>query len=291
MDIRQLRYFITVVEEKTVTAAARRLNMTQPPLTAQLHQLEDELGCRLFRREGRRLALTEAGQHFYRRATEILGRCDMLSQEMADYREGTVGTLRIGVISSVQGTLFTAWMKHFQQRYSEVRLAIYNKNTYQLLESLHNREIDLAIIRTPFSAAELDSMYLRREQILAVGDRSFFGGGEAAAISVPELATMPLIIYRRWQKVIAASFETAGCVPQIYCVNDDAGMTLLLTQQKMGVGLLHPSALPAAMDRDIVCRVIEDTSLASQIALVCRDKHLLPQPALLFWRMMEEEHR
>lgn len=290
MDIRQLRYFITVVEEKTVTAAARRLNMTQPPLTAQLHQLEDELGCRLFRREGRRLALTEAGQHFYRRATEILGRCDMLSQEMADYREGTVGTLRIGVISSVQGTLFTAWMKGFQQRYPEVRLAIYNKNTYQLLESLHNREIDLAIIRTPFSAVGLDSMYLRREQILAVGDRSFFGGGEAASISVPELAAMPLIIYRRWQKVIAASFEAAGCVPQLYCVNDDAGMTLLLTQQRMGVGLLHPSALPAAMDGDIVCRVIEDDSLVSQIALVCRDKHLLPQPALLFWQMLEEEN-
>lgn len=291
MDIRQLRYFTAVVEEKTVTAAARRLNMTQPPLTAQLHQLEDELGCRLFRREGRRIALTEAGQHFYRRATELLGRCDMVVQEMADYREGTVGTLRIGVISSVQGTLFTAWMKRFQQRYPEVRLAICSRNTYQLLESLQNREIDLAIIRTPFPAVELDSMYLRREHILAVGDRSYFSGEAAPSISVAELADLPLIIYRRWQKVIEASFEAAGCVPQIYCVNDDAGMTLLLTLQKMGVGLLHPSALPAALDSSLVCRVIEDDSLASQIALVCRDKHLLPQPALLFWELLEEEAR
>ncbi|MBQ8598504.1 MAG: LysR family transcriptional regulator [Oscillospiraceae bacterium] len=287
MDIRQMRYFAAVVEEKTVTAAAKRLNMTQPPLTAQLHQLEDELGCRLFRHEGRRIYLTEAGQHFYHRATEILGRCDTVKQEMADYREGTVGTLRIGVISSVQGTLFTVWMKQFQELYPDVKLAIYSKNTYQLLESIQNKEIDLAIIRTPFSAVDLDVMYLQRERILAVGDRSYFHGIDKASISMSELSSMPLIIYRRWQKVIEASFEAAGCTPQIYCVNDDARMTLLLAMQKMGVGLLHPSALPQAIEASMELRVIEDESLASQIALVCQSKRLLPQPAKLFWQMLD----
>ena len=61
MDIRQLRYFTAIVEEGTLTGAARRLNMTQPPLTAQLKLLEDELKCPLFTRDGKRLHLTEAG--------------------------------------------------------------------------------------------------------------------------------------------------------------------------------------------------------------------------------------
>ena len=101
MEIRQLIYFVTAVEEKTVTAAAEKLHMTQPPLTMQLHALEEELGCKLFRREGRTLCLTDAGQHMYRRATGILALCDDARREMSDYRLGTAGVLRIGVISSV----------------------------------------------------------------------------------------------------------------------------------------------------------------------------------------------
>ena len=99
MELRQLRYFSAVVEEGTVTGAARRLNMTQPPLTAQLHALEEELGCTLFRREGRRLRLTDAGQTFYQRACTILGMCNATAAEMEHFQEGTAGTLRIGVVS------------------------------------------------------------------------------------------------------------------------------------------------------------------------------------------------
>ena len=71
MELRQLRYFVTVVEEKTVTAAAEKLNMTQPPLTAQLKLLEKELNCSLFQRKGRRLQVTEAGKHFYQKAPAL----------------------------------------------------------------------------------------------------------------------------------------------------------------------------------------------------------------------------
>ena len=72
MELRQLRYFVAVVEAGTVTGAAEQLAMSQPPLTMQLHNLEAELGCSLFAREGRRLRLTEAGAVFYRRAKTIL---------------------------------------------------------------------------------------------------------------------------------------------------------------------------------------------------------------------------
>ena len=102
MELRQLRYFVTVVEEKTVTAAARKLNMTQPPLTTQLKLLEKELGCPLFAREGRRLTLTDAGRHFYQRACGILGMCESAAAQMRDFHQGVAGTLRIGVVSSVQ---------------------------------------------------------------------------------------------------------------------------------------------------------------------------------------------
>ena len=288
MDIRQLRYFVTVVQEGTITAAAAKLHMTQPPLTAQVHSLEEELGCQLFRREGRRLYLTEMGQHFFRRAEEILGMCDNAKREVADFMDGHGGTLRIGVISSVQGTLFTTWMKRFQTLHPQIKLSIYSGNTYQLLEKIQNRQMDLAVVRTPFATAELDMLYLQKEHILAVGQARFFGGNRGAEITLGELAAAPLIIYRRWQRVIEAAFETAGYPIDPYCVNDDASMTLQLALQGMGVGLLHPSALPGKLDEAIVLRRLSEETLASHIVLVCQKAGQLPRQAQLFWKLLED---
>ncbi len=289
MDIKQLHYFTTVVEEKTVTAAAEKLHMTQPPLTMQLHALESELGCKLFERKGRTLSLTDAGQHMYRRALEIIGMCDNAQREMKDYRNGTVGTLRIGVISSVQGTLFTKILKEYHDRYPNIKISVFSANTYQLLEKLQNREIDTAITRTPFSAAKLHAEYLRTEEIHAIGKSEFFGKAAAGGtdITLAELARLPLIIYRRWQKVIESVFESAGLSPNICCVNDDARMTLLLALNGLGVGLLHPSAIPSEYGSDISVMRLPEKALTSRIALVCADKDSLPEPAALFHRLVK----
>ncbi len=283
MDIRQLNYFVTAVEEKTITAAAAKLHMTQPPLTMQLHALEDELGCKLFQRDGRNLRLTDAGQQMYIRAAEILTMCDNAKHEMSNYKKGTAGTLRIGVISSVQGTLFTDWLKLYHDKYPNVKISICSGNTYRLLERLQNREIDMAIIRTPFSAAKLDVEYIKREEILAVGDKSYFKNINGSQTDLEELSKIPLIIYRRWKKIIEAAFEGAGLSPDIYCVNDDARMTLLLALKGLGVSLLHPSALPENLNSSIAKLKLPEKSLISDIALVCRDKKQLPEPAVLFW--------
>lgn len=289
MDIKQLHYFTTVVEEKTVTAAAEKLHMTQPPLTMQLHALESELGCKLFERKGRTLSLTDAGQHMYRRALEIIGMCDNAQREMKDYRNGTVGTLRIGVISSVQGTLFTKILKEYHDRYPNIKISVFSANTYQLLEKLQNREIDTAITRTPFSAAKLYAEYIRTEEIHAIGKSEFFGKAAAGGtdITLAELARLPLIIYRRWQKVIESVFESAGLSIDICCVNDDARMTLLLALNGLGVGLLHPSAIPSEYGGDISVMRLPEKALTSRIALVCADKDSLPEPATLFHRLVK----
>lgn len=288
MELRQLHYFVTVVEEKTVTAAAEKLNMTQPPLTMQLHALERELDCALFRREGRRLTLTDAGQHLYRRAVELLAMCDNMRQELTAFRSGALGTLRIGVISSVQGTLFADWMRAYHARYPDVRISVSSANTYQLLSTLQNRQIDMAIIRTPFAADGLDVSFLKEEQIQAVGDERFFEGFSGEAASLHELAQTPLIVYRRWRRIILSAFEAAGVRPNILCVNDDARMTLLLTMQGLGVGLLHPSALPARREPTMRVLPLPEPLLASRIALVCANRRALPEPAALFWRLAQE---
>ena len=131
--------------------------------------------------------------------------------------EVSLGTLRIGVISSVQGTLFADWMRAYHARYPDVRISVSSANTYQLLSTLQNRQIDMAIIRTPFAADGLDVSFLKEEQIQAVGDERFFEGFSGEAASLHELAQTPLIVYRRWRRIILSAFEAAGVRPNILC--------------------------------------------------------------------------
>ena len=291
MDIRQLRYFTAIVEEGTLTGAARRLNMTQPPLTAQLRLLEEELKCPLFTRDGKRLHLTEAGHHFYERAQRILGMCDAAVTEMADFQEGAMGTLRIGVISSVKDQLFPRWICCFWKNYPNIRYEIYSANTYQLLEQLQNGQIDLALVRTPFSKTQMDILYIKKEPFLAIGHSSFFPCHKESALTVKDLENTPLILYRRWEEMLKMRFETEGISPRILCCNDDAQTTLALASLGMGVGLLPasgaPESLPSQTSLDIELRFLKEKNLYSQIALVCRKKSQLPNSARLFWEMIE----
>ena len=101
MELKQLSHFVTVVKEGTISGAARKLNLSQPPLSTQMKQLEDEFGCVLFERGSRKIQLTEAGQLLYERAVTMLELSEATRRELLDYNSGLTGALRLGVVSSV----------------------------------------------------------------------------------------------------------------------------------------------------------------------------------------------
>lgn len=285
MELRQLRYFVAVVEEGTVTGAARRLRLSQPPLTMQLHSLEEELGCALFEREGRRLRLTEAGRAFYQRAKTILGLCGAAAAEMADHSAGRMGTLRLGAISSVHGAMLLRWLEAYARRYPEVRLDLHNADTYQQLELIRTGQIDVALVRTPFSAPELAQLPLAAERMLAVA----LPGQLPPAVPLEALAKRRLLIYRRWEQVLRMQFEAAGLEMRVHCRSDDAQTTLALAACGLGTGIVPASALPDPAAQGLEARVIDAPQLSTEIVAICRDPRALPQAARRFWALLEEQ--
>lgn len=173
MDFHQLQYFVTIAESGSITAAAKKLFLSQPPLSMQMKRLEKELGCVLFLRGAREIQLTEAGKLLYNRAKSLLELRRVTEEELAACADATSGTIRLGMISSVGSSLLPQWIAVFHTRHPDIRFSVYEADTYQILEKLHQDRVEVALVRSPFSAEGIQRIPLRSESLIAVGHRSF----------------------------------------------------------------------------------------------------------------------
>lgn len=124
MNIYQLRYYIAVVEEGTISAAARKLNLSQPPLSTQIKLLEEEVGTELFIRGARQITLTPAGRRFYQYALEMTDIERQALEEIRDMGRGGTGTVHLGCISSAHVKEVYEGLDAFHRQYPLVRLRI-----------------------------------------------------------------------------------------------------------------------------------------------------------------------
>ena len=245
MVLKRLEYFVAVVDAGSISAAARTLHLSQPPLSAQIRLLEEEMGCPLLQRGTRSVRVTPAGRILYERAIALLGQCEATMRAVQDYRNGEAGTLHVGVISSVANGDFADWAASFQQTFSACHMRITEANTYRLIDAVRQRGVELAIIRTPYTAPELKAIPLTWQDTYAVTTQPFDGAQNADSVTVPMLCTQPLIVYRRWEPIVTEAFAALGCSAKIRFVCDDARTCAALAARGAGCALVPASALSA----------------------------------------------
>lgn len=154
MDLRQLRYFKTIIEEGTITGAARKLHISQPPLSSQMHLLEKELGTLLFERGARQVVPTEAGSRLYRYAVEMLDLETAAREEIGTLKTGHQGVLRLGLVSSGGHEKLYRLLRAYRKRYPHIQFKVYEGNSYELLEQLRKGKIDVSLLRSPFPSMD-----------------------------------------------------------------------------------------------------------------------------------------
>lgn len=280
MDLKQLYYFKTIVEEGTINAAAKKLYMSQPPLSMQIQLLEKELGCMLFERGKRQIQLTDEGRILYDRALMILNACKVAKEEVMSNANPTRGTIRMGIVSSFVSSLSPA-IGAFSRQYPDIRFEITEANTYQLIEKLRSSLLHFAIIRTPFEADGFSSRVLLKDSIAAIGNNKLLPE-EGSSLSLRQISCFPLIIYRRWDPIIRDKFESQKLPFNCKCICDDARTALSLVESGAGIGLLPRSVISLASQKDFVCREISDCSIVSEIIMLYSTKSYIPQCSRLF---------
>jgi DNA-binding transcriptional LysR family regulator len=241
MELRHLRYFVAIAEERSFTRAAERLWVAQPGLSTQIRRLESELGVQLFDRHTRGVELTAAGELFLQRARTALCAADVARSIGHDLTEGLVGSVRLGIVTGAGWPGTSALLGQFGRDRPAVELTVVESSADTLLRDLRDGRLDAMIAPSVFGSAELRRVRLGRERlfVLAGPGHRLAGAGPVAA---PELEGQRFVVSGHgdgtgYDRLVAdslaelgvtAEFEAAGFGPALLAAVD-AGDALALT--------------------------------------------------------------
>lgn len=193
MDLRTLRYFVEIARQKSFTLAAQKLFVTQPTLSRQIAELEDELGQVLFDRSTRHIKLTEKGLYFYRQAQSILDLVEKTKLETMS-TDDLQGELNVAAGETHAMTLVAEVLEAFQREHPRVRINLVSANGVDAAADVRVGICDFAVIIRPADLDDLDYLVLPRENTWGVLTRKDSVIGQKSGISARELKNIPLYV-------------------------------------------------------------------------------------------------
>lgn len=197
MDLRVINYFLTVAKEGNITHAADILHITQPTLSRQLKNLENELGTVLLERGNRKISLTDAGVLFQQRAAELVTLLDKTQRDLIDQKNLVGGTVSIGCVESSVSQMLPEILSDFAREHPMVQYDLYSANGDDIKEKLDRGEIDLGILIDPVEAAKYDYIRLPAQDRWGIILKQDHPLAQQGFASWEEASKLPLILPRR----------------------------------------------------------------------------------------------
>ena len=270
MELRHLRYFVTVAEELHFGRAATRLSIVQPSLSQQIRQLEDELGFPLFYRTKRSVELTDAGKVFLTEAQHILAQVREAKRTAQRAYRGEVGRLVVGYISSSTYDLLPMMLRVYRERFPDVEVALRELTTQEQLRALEREYIQIGLLRLPISAPMVNVEVVRREPIVCVlPEKHPLVMRERIAVSL--LAEEPFVLqssqrgggyYTQLMKLCLAS----GFSPNVIQEVTEMHTIISLVAAGMGVSLV-PLSARNIRSQGVAYRELEGTATLTEMAV------------------------
>jgi DNA-binding transcriptional LysR family regulator len=242
MDIRHLNYFLILAEELHFGRAAERLNISQPPLSRMIQQIESELGVLLFERTKRSVLLTSAGIELLEDAKQIVSQMVAVKKRLSVFGKGERGTLKIGYVGAVMHTELPMLLSKFIGQFPHINLQFEEQPNNNLLHGLNNGTLDVAFVRTWLHPENLDEKLLLSEPFVAVVPTKH-SLAMKKKIFVKELKSENFITFSRecgptiFDSFLVLCFN-AGFTPQISHYASQLNSVLRLIESGFGVSLL-----------------------------------------------------
>lgn len=281
MDIRLLKYFITIAEEGSITKAAKRLNMSQPPLSKQMRQLEDEMGVILFIRGKKNIQLTEAGIFLKSRAYELINSFDALERQMMDYQEGKKGRIIIGALEGIATHYLPGILGGFQEKFKDITYEIWCGSTDDILNKLDKGSIDIGFIRTPFDADKYHYAQLLEDTWgVIIPDNHKLAKENIDAVTPSMLKGESLIIPSTAGRVreIQEWFKDGGVEPEILCSYNVLAIGEAMVRERLGLVLVLADYLKVEEKQGLICKQLNPV-LTSSVNMLWSKTHYMSDTA------------
>ena len=197
MELRVLKYFLMAAQEENITRAAKLLHITQPTLSRQLMQLEEELGTKLFKRGKHNIYLTEDGMLLKKRAQDIVALAERTEREFKEQKEDLAGEIIIGCGESRSMHEFAESIAEFQKMYPMVQYELYTANADDVKEKLDKGLLDLGMVTEPVDISKYNFIRMKRTEEWGVLVRTDSALARKGFATPEDLAVTPLIMVKR----------------------------------------------------------------------------------------------
>jgi DNA-binding transcriptional LysR family regulator len=295
MELRHLRYFVAVAEERNFTRAAERLHMAQPPLSRSIQQLEETLEVQLFQRDSRPLKLTETGKFFYAHAVQLLAQTAEL--ESMTRRVGNIErSLSIGFVGSTLYGMLPKIIRRFRDENPTVELSLHEMSTMDQIRALKDGQIDVGFGRIRHEDANIRRVILREEKMIVALPEGHPLSLLKPILALSDLVNETLIIFPKaprpsYADQVLSAFQDRALKPRrIYEVRE-LQIALGLVAAGEGISVV-PSSVYGLKRDDVSYKELDDPTLVSPIIMSMRlldESRDIKEMLALIYRLYEEK--
>lgn len=243
MDLRVLRYFVAVADEGSLTRAAEKLHMSQPPLSKQIKKLEEDLGVELLERTASGVTLTQAGRFLRKRADAIFNIVMQTQKILMEMGNQENNLLSIGCVPTVSEMMMSEWIRAFLARNPQAHLEIFEGDTNAILNMIDTGMVDIGVVRLPIDTMKYDYRVIRQETTWAAVNT------DNPLCRVYTEGTIPFSVIRHEKLILPIRTEaifplddTAQSNLNILCKCRSVSQGLMMVKQNLGVSIVPKSA-------------------------------------------------
>jgi DNA-binding transcriptional LysR family regulator len=280
ISLRQLRAFAAVAQLGSFTRAADALHATQPALSAQIGDLEEMLGVRLFDRSTRSVTITQAGRELLPTVEKVLGDLHLIVTHARDVAQKNVGRIVIAALPSVSSTLLPQAVAQFRARFPGITIVLHDALAERVVEMVRENVADFGLTGAPGNDPQMEFTSLATDRMVAVMPRNHPLAGKKR-LALADLLATPLILMNRDSSVRRIVDQASAAIGQMATPEyEPEFMATAIGMVRAGLGatLLPSSALEITAASDLVVHPLDDHTLTRQLG-VLRKKQRAYSPA------------
>jgi len=279
MDLRLLKYFYVLAEELHFGKAAKRLYISQPPLSRQIKSFEEELGVKLFNRDKRNVELTIHGQYLREEAQKLFQHIELIKTHLKLLDEGVIGQLRSGYVVSAMHSILPRILLELKNNYHKIDIVLQELNNDAQIKALKDGSIDIGFIRTPLHVDEVSTHPIFVETFSLVLSKNH-PLSSSAKVSLRDLADEPFIGFCHTcalpvRNMIMGICNKEGFLPNIVHQTNQINTIIRLVEANFGYSIL-PSSVKEAYKLNVNFYELADYPERTEISLAYNPKRINP---------------